>query len=186
MWQIREAFQRERDWLAHPKLGGDFVLQTDASDVGIGASIFQGGAPVAHISAGLKACQKRWPIRDRELYAIVYTLRRCRWLRGGHIQVQTDHESLAIEDDPAPGATSTHYSELRWATWIQLMCEFDLVFSHIPGTDNTGADGQSRHPVFSDISCACVECKCWTSDLRKCKKFWFDFDKGLRALKATL
>ena len=86
MVKLKEALSKEEEWLAHPRLGEPFTIYTDASGVAIGASIFQADKPVAHLSHALTRCQRAWPVRDREMWAVIWTLQHCPWLRGSPLR----------------------------------------------------------------------------------------------------
>ncbi|XP_024519172.1 uncharacterized protein LOC112342112 [Selaginella moellendorffii] len=45
------------------------VVETDASDIAIGAVLLQVGHPLAYMSHKFDATQRNWPTRDKELYA---------------------------------------------------------------------------------------------------------------------
>jgi len=167
---LREELLADSTWLAFPQLGKPFTVWCDASLVGVGASIFQEGKAVAHLSKAFTACQRRWPVRDREMWAVVWALRRCPWLRGSPVEICTDHESLTTDDTPGCGPTASFYSEQRWASWTEFLLQFQIVFTYVPGPSNVGPDGGSRHPL--DVSCpcdeSCVSCKCARAQLRQC------------------
>ena len=51
--------------------------------------------PVAYHAKTLSATQRNWPIHDKELFAIVDGVRKCRdWLVGVEVNVYTDHQGL--------------------------------------------------------------------------------------------
>ena len=115
-------------------------LQTDASEFGIGAYLFQivGGAhrPVAFLSKSLNKVQRKWAIPDKEAYAIFYSLKK--WdhlLRDVKFTLQTDHENLTyINFEGTPKVR-------RWKLLIQ---EYDFILEFIKGEDNIVADAGSR------------------------------------------
>ena len=80
---------------------GPVYLQTDASEFGIGAYMFQLEAdgvthrPIEFLSKTLSSTQRRWAIPDKEAYAIFYALKK--WehhLRDREFVLQTDHVNL--------------------------------------------------------------------------------------------
>jgi len=116
------------------------VVQTDASDYGIGAYMFQivdeKETPIAFISKALTPPQCRWPVPEKEAYAIWYAL--TKWshlLRDIHFTLQTDHKNLTyINMEGSPKVR-------RWKIDIQ---EYDCDVQHIKGEDNPVSDTFSR------------------------------------------
>jgi hypothetical protein len=79
--KMREAKQRLMKALGSPQAlrlpspTGAFTLATDASDVATGGTLFQNGEPVWFFSKLLNKHERRYSVRDRELLAIIHTLR---------------------------------------------------------------------------------------------------------------
>ncbi|CAI7837585.1 unnamed protein product [Closterium sp. NIES-53] len=76
-----------------------FEVVTDASDIAIGAVLLQdfgnGLQPIAYESRKLHPLEKKYPIHDREMLAIVHAFKvwRC-YLTGADVTVRIDHKSL--------------------------------------------------------------------------------------------
>ena len=122
-------------------------LQTDASDYGIGAYLFQkifeeDDHPIMFISKSLNKQQLRWSTPEKECYAIVNALQKMEhFLRDTHFILQTDHNNLTrIYTTGSPKV-------LRWKLLIQ---EFSFTIEHLPGVDNVVADNFSRLCPISD------------------------------------
>ena len=76
-------------------------LNTDASDFGIGAHLFQTlGTEIYHVafmSKNLTAAQLNWSVKEKECFAIVYALRKFEYmLRGRTFKLFTDHRKCSI------------------------------------------------------------------------------------------
>ena len=85
--------------LAYPTREGKFVLDTDASDHGIGAvlSQFQDGVekPIAFASRTLSKSERNYCVTRRELLAIVEFVKQHRhYLQGTRFCIRTDHAPL--------------------------------------------------------------------------------------------
>ena len=119
-------------------------LQTDASDYGIGAYLFQvvdgQQRPVAFLSKTLDRTQLRWSTPEKEGYAIYHALKKLEYLiRDFRFTLQTDHKNLIYINDTASPKV------VRWKLAIQ---EYDFDIEHIPGKTNIAADGFSRFCQF--------------------------------------
>jgi hypothetical protein len=115
-------------------------VQTDASDIGIGAYIFQKEGereyPVVFVSKSLTPVQQRWSTIEKEAYAIYYTLKRYEYLLlDRKIRIHTDHKNLTYLNAGQSDKVK------RWSLELQ---EFDYTLEHISGIDNMVADTFSR------------------------------------------
>ena len=78
----------------------EVILQTDASDYGIGAALYQVGddgekIPIAFISKALVNEQLNWSVPEKEGYSIFYSFCKLEHLlRDIHFLLQTDHKNL--------------------------------------------------------------------------------------------
>lgn len=85
--------------LVHPKFDRDFILQTDASDIGLGAVLSQldnNGLerPVAYASKVLSARERKYCTTEKEAFAVVFGIRTFRtYLLGRPFTVVTDHRT---------------------------------------------------------------------------------------------
>lgn len=123
----------------------EIIVQTDASNDGIGAYIFQrienpNGSiqdrPIEFISKSFSKEQRRWSTAEQEAYAIFYALRKFDYLlRDVKFTIQTDHKNLIYINTDGSAKVK------RWKLLVQ---EYDFDIVHIPGVDNPIADAFSR------------------------------------------
>ena len=124
------------------------ILDTDASDVAVGAVLSQmiDGVErsIAFYSTVMNTAQRNYCPTRRELLhchvQVVASLQHFRhYLLGSHIILRTDHHSLkCLKTFRRPEA------EGIFARWIETLAEFDYVIKHRPGRVHCNADGVSR------------------------------------------
>ena len=131
--------------LSFPLDEGDFILDTDASAVGIGAVLQQvqdnEEKVIAYGSKKLSRQQRRYCVTRRELLAIVVFLREFRnYLLGKPFTIRTDHGSLTW---------LLHFKEPQGqlARWIEYIYQFKFVIVHREGRKHANADALSRIPT---------------------------------------
>ena len=136
--------------LARPALDKPYVIHTDASLAGVGAVLSQAQAegpalPIAFMSKRLKGASLRWPIFHIELFAIYEAVRQFRvFLDNGQCHaVYTDHRPLCnLMSLPAT-------ENIKINNWLELLSQFDLNISYLPGEFNSAADALSRYSLAS-------------------------------------
>jgi len=81
--------------LAYPQSDKPFMIHTDASHTQLDAVISQDDKPIAFYSRKLSPTQTRYTATERELLAIVETLKEFKnILLGQEILIYTDHQNL--------------------------------------------------------------------------------------------
>ena len=81
--------------LTLPDFLEEFIVETDASGIGIGAVLMQKGHPIAFISKALSQKHQGLSVYEKELLAIVYAVTKWQhYLNGRHFSINTDHQSL--------------------------------------------------------------------------------------------
>ena len=125
-----------------PNLNDTFILQTDASDVGVGAVLLQyeDGVkkPVAYASKKLNKAQVNYSTIEKECFAIIWAVQKfCRFLYGKEFLLETDHQPLVY-------LTNAKMSNARLMRWALLLQPFRFRIVSIKGSKNVGADCLSR------------------------------------------
>ncbi len=179
-WQ---SFQRLKDILtgpevmAYPTDDGQYLLDTDASAIAIGAvlSQIQEGRErvIAYGSKVLSKTERNWCVTDRELYAIRYFTEYYRqYLLGRRFTVRSDHQALKW-------LFSLKEPKNRIARWIEALSEFDFEVEYRAGKKHGNADGMSR--CVNPRACQCedtvsdqVQLKC--GPCNKCSKRTTDME----------
>lgn len=137
--------------LGYPLDEGEMMLDTDASDVGIGAvlSQMQDGEErvLAYGSRKLTKTEQNYCTTRRELLAVVeFTSHFRQYLLGRPFTVRTDHSSLRW-------LTKMKEPEGQLARWLERLGEYDFEVIHRSGHSHSNADSMSRRPCRQ--SCAC-------------------------------
>ena len=150
--------------LAAPIDEGKFVLDCDASALAVGCVLQQEQAGelkvVAYASRCLDKAQRNYCTTRRELYGIVFGLRKFRQhLLGRRFTLRTDHAALTyLMRSPEPVG--------QQCRWLDLMAESDMEICHRAGTAHQNADSLSRRPCVSREGEECRQCDKWSGAAR--------------------
>ncbi|KAG1957220.1 thy-1 membrane glycoprotein [Pimephales promelas] len=134
--------------LAYPDPNQPFLVDTDASNVGVGAVLSQRGENgervVAYYSCSLSRPERNYCVTRRELLAVVLAVRHFRpYLLGTRFTLRTDHASLTW-------MLNFRQPEGQVARWLEILQEYDFEVQHRPGRQHANADALSRRPCFAD------------------------------------
>ena len=145
-----ESFQKLKETICsapvlapfNPDASVNIRVTTDASQYAVGAVLEQQHGdvfrPVAFASRTLNSAEQRYAAHERELLAIVDTLRTWRaYLHGKQFCVFTDHYPLRYLE------TQKQLSP-RQVRWLELIVSFDFKIIPIKGKVNVVADALSR------------------------------------------
>ena len=145
--------------LSFPQFDKVFVVDTDASQQGLGAVLSQeGDRVIAYASRVLTKAERQYCATRREMLALVWAVRCYRpYLWGRRFVVRTDHNSLQwLRNFKEPQG--------QVARWLDILAEYDFSVEHRPGLKHSNADALSRLP--------CKQCGLQTSapppDLQDC------------------
>ena len=124
--------------LALPDFKESFVVETDASDIGIGAVLMQKDRPIAFLSKALGDSHKHKSIYEKEFLALIMAVEKWRqYLQRQEFIIRTDHQSLAYLTE------QNLHSELQRKAMTRLMgLQFKVVYRK--GKENSAADALSR------------------------------------------
>ena len=129
--------------LSMPDFSKEFVLQTDASDRGLGAVLSQIGVdgkehPVVFLSRKLKSNEENYATIEKECLAIKWAIESLQYyLLGREFRVVTDHQPLKWLNE----AKEKNKRLTRWSLDLQPFC---FQVEHRKGRANGNADGLSR------------------------------------------
>ena len=149
--ECQEAFLKLRQRLcsapilAFPNFSKPFILDTDASNTGIGGVLSQldetgSEHVIAYASRTLSKAERRYCVTRRELLAVVTFTQQFRpYLLGKQFTLRTDHGSLTwLQSFKEP--------EGQLARWLEKLQEYQFTIVHRQGKKHTNADALSRLP----------------------------------------
>lgn len=142
--------------LAHFNSKLPIILETDASDKGIGGILsheMPDGTerPIAYFSRTLSKAEHNYPTIQKEALAIVESAKKFfDYLIGQKFKLRTDHKPLIAIFGEKRGIPSI--AAARMQRWAYYLTAFDYTIEHQPGEDNQAADALSRLPQETSIS----------------------------------
>ncbi|GBN14381.1 Transposon Ty3-I Gag-Pol polyprotein [Araneus ventricosus] len=159
--------------LTYPRTDKDFILDTDASNEGMGAVLSQNTGNeervIAYFSKSLGKPERNYCVTRKELLAIVKSIEHFHhYLYGRKFLLRTDHASLRW-------LLNFKEPEGQIARWIQRLQEYDFEIQHRKGTSHGNADALSRRPCTQ----SCKHCK------NAKKKFGMEIDISVKVLTTT-
>lgn len=163
--------------LALPNFSEPFVIETDASNHGIGVVLMQQGHPIAFISKALSPRHVTLSTYEKELLAVIHAVQKWRsYLLDRHFVIKTDQQSLK------------HLLENKLNTsfqqrWLSKLLGYDYEICYKRGAENKVADSLSRatHGELLQMAVSDIH-----SDLyRSIQKAW-EQDTNLKAIISAI
>jgi hypothetical protein len=146
--------------LSHPDPNKMVCLYTDASDGFWGAiatqvptedlalaAADQRHEPLAFLSGAFRGSSERWPIVEKEAFAVAESCKRLEYLliRPGGFRLFTDHRNLVYMFNPLGyNSNMAKYQAHKLQRWALTMTTFPYVVECVAGEDNLWADLLSR------------------------------------------
>ena len=170
--------------LALPDFDKQFFLTTDASDASVGVMLSQQAVEskkqhvIACNSHRFTATEVHYPVREKELYAVWWGVKKCRqYLYGRHFTVQTDHQSLMH--------LTKDFDNQRVVRWLERLLPYDFTVKYIKGITNVVADALSRRPTGQPL-CSGTALICEDSRFLSKLRFSYALDTHAAAVLAKL
>jgi len=135
--------------LSYPHFDKCFILQTDASDMGLGAVLTQYDSSgqehvISYASRSLSNHEKAYSATEKEALAVVFTTDHFRaYLLGRKFTLITDHSALRWLHSLEPKG--------RLGRWVMALQEYSFDVQHRPGISHRNADASSRLPTHSPV-----------------------------------
>ena len=139
-----QAFQLLKDamsnppMLALPNFTKPFIVECDASGLGLGAVLMQSQRPIAFHSQALKGKNLALSTYEKELLALVVAVKKWRhYLLGRPFVITTDHQSLKYLLEQRVGTPAQQ-------KWITKLLGYVFIVKYKHGKENVVADALSR------------------------------------------
>ena len=152
--------------LAYPnEKGGEFILDCDASNSGIGAvlSQIQGGDEkvISYASRTLSEAEQMYYVTRKEMLAVVFFTKYFKhYFLGRHFTVRSDHSSLRWLSKFREPTGQVH-------RWLEQLSQYDYTIVHRPGLKHRNADFMSRIVRGNDI--LCKQCEMPLEESQECQ-----------------
>lgn len=164
---VQDAFQALKTALvsapvlAMPDFSQQFVIETDASDKGIGAVLMQQNHPIAFLSKALGPRHQGLSTYEKESLAIMLAVEHWRsYLQHDEFLIKTDHRSLSFLTDQR---LTTSWQQKALTKLLGL--RYRICYRQ--GLYNKAADALSRYPVpgQEELSALSVCVSEWISEV---------------------
>lgn len=137
--------------LANPIYNRPFIIETDASELAVGAALLQdfpdGRRIIAYYSKKLSSTQRKYAATEKECLAVVLAVENFRhYVEGTTFAVITDAKSITWLFSIS--ATNGNSRLLRWALKLQ---SYDFSIQYRKGKDNILADCLSRIETLQTV-----------------------------------
>lgn len=133
--------------LHRPDYSIPFIIQTDASERGMGAVLYQQDEKqrriINYASAKFTPPEQRYHCNEQECLAVIWAIKRYRsFIDGNHFILRTDSRALTWLNQLKDVRT-------KLTRWSLLLQEFSFTIEHCPGRTNELPDLLSRYPEES-------------------------------------
>lgn len=172
--------------LANPRYDLPFVIETDASQLAVGAALLQdhpeGKRIIAYYSKKLSSTQRKYAATEKECLAVLLAIENFRhYVEGTNFKVITDAKSITWLFTIT--AANSNSRLLRWALKLQ---SYDFSIQYRKGKDNVLADCLSRIETVQIVDGEYLNLRNQiTSDPEKYREFKIVGDKIFKFVQNT-
>ncbi|KAL4354155.1 hypothetical protein GQ457_06G012060 [Hibiscus cannabinus] len=162
--------------LALPDFNLEFIVETDASDQGVGIVPVQKGKPLAFFSKGLGVRYQGLSVYEKEMLAALMAVKKWpAYLVGRHFIIKTDHQSLKFLAENQ--AINTFQQK-----WVVKKMGYDYEVQYRKGVHNVVADVLSRRPEIGSLLAMGMS-KVTTDMMDRVAATWRNDEKLLKVVK---
>jgi hypothetical protein len=131
--------------LALPDLQQPFEIETDANRYVMGVVLMQNHKPICYHSENFSQVVFNYPTYDKDLYALVQSVKKWNNYLIGKDLIHTDHQSLQYLQ------SQNKLQQARHFIWRDFLRQFHLVIKYKKGASNKVEDILSRPPISTSI-----------------------------------
>lgn len=144
--EVKELWRQNLE-LVVPDWDKNFVLESDASNVGLGAVLKQDGKTIAYVSRTLKKAERNYSITEKEVLAALWAMEKLRYyLDGREFDLVSDHEAIKEM------RKKLEFGSAKIARWFERLEAFNYRPIYRKGAEMVQADALSRAPGVEDVS----------------------------------
>ncbi|KAM9985839.1 hypothetical protein ACTFIZ_002137 [Dictyostelium cf. discoideum] len=140
---IIEKLKNDKIILVYPDTKKPFKLETDASDIGVGATLSQDHGIISFYSRTIRDTEKNFSASEKECLSVVCALEEFHYIIG-------TQETLVVTDNSAVSFLRNDLGKIRnkrLINWNVKLASYNITFKYRSGKENTIADALSRCPV---------------------------------------
>ncbi|KAF8405656.1 hypothetical protein HHK36_007732 [Tetracentron sinense] len=131
--------------LALPNFTKTFIIESDASGIGIGVVLMQEGRPLAFTNKTLSPLHLKMSVYDKEMLAVAHAVTKWRpYLIGRRFLIRTDHRSLKY-------LLEQRISSMEQQKWVTKLLGYDYEIVYKKGVENLVADALSHIPEQAEL-----------------------------------
>jgi hypothetical protein len=147
--------------LALPNFNKQFVVECDASGMGIGAVLMQEGRPIAFFSQALKGRNLSCSTYEKEMMALIASVQKWRpYLLGQKFVIRTDQKSLRYLLDQTIATEAQQ-------KWLVKLMGYDFTIEYKKGATNSAADSLSRREETGTLTAISIPIPHWVEPIKE-------------------
>ncbi|KAM9984521.1 hypothetical protein ACTFIZ_007510 [Dictyostelium cf. discoideum] len=123
------------------------LFQTDASDIGVGATLSQDHVIISFYSRTIRDTEKNYSASEKECLSVVCALEEFHYIIG-------TQETLVVTDNSAVSFLRNDLGKIRnkrLINWNVKLASYNITFKYRSGKENTIADALSRYKLLAPL-----------------------------------
>lgn len=147
--------------LALPNFAKPFVLETNASQEGIGAVLMQDDKAIAYLSKAIPPRKKGFSTYEKKLWALIYAVHKWRtYLFGNAFTIRTYHQSLKY-------LVEQRLTTMLQQKWLTKLMGFNYTIAYKKGCENKVAYALSRRDESPQLNGISTVQSAWVKEIQE-------------------